>query len=602
MFFDLSEQNDEILNGRSVSDFSISYHYSRSDAEAKSNEITQSIEVQYQNDKTIFYRLEDNSNSSLFEIDSFDLKIIRTEVMSDEKEFCGNSEGFTQFKLGDLDDRMLNFQDPNNSQDPAIHTVSYYLTEDDAENQVNPLDRDQWTNIVPDFQKIYVRVQRNDEYPCYRVKWFFLMVSRTIENPEANDETFCLAEDSPSFIFDLNEKDDDILDGADADYFNIHYYNSQNDAQNRMGDFTQVNSNNFPKTVFFRVESSSFQGCFETGSFILDKQNGVQAKEPDPILICDTEERGTYSFNLAEKDAEIMNGQSSTEYKVTYFHSEGDAHNNLNEINKENYECGVGSTILYAQLSPLSAGCSSIVNLHIEVSELPQPDLADSYQICAENESLNIDGGDFETWEWLDVNYDTIGVERTINITEPGDYGLTVTKYNAGNTCQKTVFFTVDRTDDIGSISHNVTGIESDMKLSIETEVSGDYEYSIDGINFQSSNYFNVSPGIYDLYVRDRSGCATANTQITIQGYQEYFTPNSDGINDEWEIVATEDGRFLDVLIYDRYGKLLAQILSGKQGWDGNYNGKPMPSDDYWFSIEYPDGQIATGHFSLVRS
>ncbi|MGM0635195.1 MAG: T9SS type B sorting domain-containing protein, partial [Bacteroidota bacterium] len=35
------------------------------------------------------------------------------------------------------------------------------------------------------------------------------------------------------------------------------------------------------------------------------------------------------------------------------------------------------------------------------------------------------------------------------------------------------------------------------------------------------------------------------------------------------------------------YGKLLKQLSPSGQGWDGTYNGKPMPSNDYWFRVEY---------------
>ncbi len=36
-------------------------------------------------------------------------------------------------------------------------------------------------------------------------------------------------------------------------------------------------------------------------------------------------------------------------------------------------------------------------------------------------------------------------------------------------------------------------------------------------------------------------------------------------------------------------------------GWDGTYNGRPMPSSDYWFEVATPIGARFTGHFSLKR-
>ncbi|MEP3043409.1 T9SS type B sorting domain-containing protein [Nonlabens ulvanivorans] len=49
---------------------------------------------------------------------------------------------------------------------------------------------------------------------------------------------------------------------------------------------------------------------------------------------------------------------------------------------------------------------------------------------------------------------------------------------------------------------------------------------------------------------------------------------------------------------------MLKQLDTVGPGWDGNYNGQPLPSSDYWFKIEYEqDGRKgeATGHFALKR-
>ena len=38
-------------------------------------------------------------------------------------------------------------------------------------------------------------------------------------------------------------------------------------------------------------------------------------------------------------------------------------------------------------------------------------------------------------------------------------------------------------------------------------------------------------------------------------------------------------------------------------GWDGTYNGRPLPSTDYWYVINVPEiRQQFTGHFTLIRS
>jgi gliding motility-associated-like protein len=47
------------------------------------------------------------------------------------------------------------------------------------------------------------------------------------------------------------------------------------------------------------------------------------------------------------------------------------------------------------------------------------------------------------------------------------------------------------------------------------------------------------------------------------------------------------------IFIFDRYGKLLKQLNPYGVGWDGNYNGNSLPSDDYWYTIQLKDGRKA---------
>jgi gliding motility-associated-like protein len=60
------------------------------------------------------------------------------------------------------------------------------------------------------------------------------------------------------------------------------------------------------------------------------------------------------------------------------------------------------------------------------------------------------------------------------------------------------------------------------------------------------------------------------------------------------------------IYIFDRYGKLLKQLSASNQsdGWDGTYNGKPLPSTDYWFTVDFPEQGVMKqfkAHFSLKR-
>jgi gliding motility-associated-like protein len=88
--------------------------------------------------------------------------------------------------------------------------------------------------------------------------------------------------------------------------------------------------------------------------------------------------------------------------------------------------------------------------------------------------------------------------------------------------------------------------------------------------------------------------------------YPDFLTPNADGFNDYWNIEGLRNQPDARIYIFDRYGKLLEQISPLQIGWDGTYNGRLMPSQDYWFRAEFrnPRDQspfVFSGHFSLKR-
>ena len=142
----------------------------------------------------------------------------------------------------------------------------------------------------------------------------------------------------------------------------------------------------------------------------------------------------------------------------------------------------------------------------------------------------------------------------------------------------------------------------------------GDYLYQLvypDGsvTEYQSSNVFtNLPTGEYYVNIYDiLGGCnPTIVGPIYIINYPNYFTPNGDGVNDNWNIWDLSHQPDAVINIFDRYGKFLKQMSPASSGWDGTYNGEALPSTDYWFTVEYlPQNgttkQIFKAHFSLKR-
>jgi len=83
------------------------------------------------------------------------------------------------------------------------------------------------------------------------------------------------------------------------------------------------------------------------------------------------------------------------------------------------------------------------------------------------------------------------------------------------------------------------------------------------------------------------------------------FSPNNDGINDEFLIISRCDLKNYELLIYDRWGQNIFRSTNPIQGWDGRFNGEMMPVGAYAFVIRYtPEGgnfRLAQGTVRLLR-
>lgn len=84
------------------------------------------------------------------------------------------------------------------------------------------------------------------------------------------------------------------------------------------------------------------------------------------------------------------------------------------------------------------------------------------------------------------------------------------------------------------------------------------------------------------------------------------FSPNGDGLNDEFHISNFKYERLLVFKIFDRYGKQVFETSNKDKGWDGKYeNGKDAPAGVYYYYIEYAHQDLRLeklkGDITLLR-
>lgn len=223
----------------------------------------------------------------------------------------------------------------------------------------------------------------------------------------------------------------------------------------------------------------------------------------------------------------------------------------------------------------------------------------DQTLILCKGESLILSPGNgFQSYLW---NTSPSQNTATISINTPGNYDVTLEN---SEHCFKTITFTVLESESAIIQDIIIDDIENNNNLQVIVSGNGDYEYSIDGIHYQDSNLFEyLHQGVYDLHIRDKNGCGITTKETYILDYPKFFTPNGDGHNDTWNIKNLEKRGLEEttVFIMDRYGKLLKQFNPTKEGWNGIFNGKSLPADDYWFILKLANGKTVKNHFSLKR-
>jgi len=218
-------------------------------------------------------------------------------------------------------------------------------------------------------------------------------------------------------------------------------------------------------------------------------------------------------------------------------------------------------------------------------------------------------------------------VLRTRNIENNGLYTITIFYRPLGMTslCSSTLAGTVsvtrypgleilDKTDprEINKVRVKVVGgnpREGDTPYSITFNGSyenGESEYMLKPTDPTSRV---VNGRIFKLVVVEAIDANNCSSTLTIEKEYmksvppDFFTPNGDGQNDGWDPDIYRSYPNLTVDIYDRYGRYIKTLRSG-QVWDGRYEGKEMPSGDYWYILrthEDDDRQEYMGHFTLYR-
>ena len=558
-------------------------------------------------------------------------------------------DGISQFDLTTKDEEILN-------DEPDVNIFYYATLEEATEGVIGTELVSPYTNTTANNQIIYARVTRDippGELPCYTIVELELVVNPLPDDTvDIEDVVNCQLPFEGTATILLDSKDEEILNGQDPSIFDVQYYEDPDDALagiNPIASDVDYPYNTTAITIYVGLLNQE-TGCYISFreednllSFDLIVKEGAFALTPvDPYAICDNldENDGIGAFTLhsdpdnpTELDdqadalaSEILGGQDPAQFILTYHESEENAIAGINPL-ADIYVNVINPQVIYARVSnevdPLDPDrCVDVVEVILKVEQLPAIILEEEYRLCVdaagnpiENEEGElsppiIDTGLSEalySFVWtIDGVIQPLEVGPSIVALQAGVYEVMVSEIKTG--CFTTATTTVVLSGPPETYEVDVTSNAFDATHAIEATATGIgvYIFSLDDGPFQDSGVFNnVEPGNHTVTIKDANGCGSVVVEVGVIDYPRFVTPNQDGYHDTWNIIGIANGDpTAKIYIFDRFGKLLKQLSPQGPGWDGTYNGNPLPSSDYWFRVEYKEDGSAkefTGHFTLKR-
>ncbi|WP_397363812.1 T9SS type B sorting domain-containing protein [Olleya sp. R77988] len=583
--------------------------------------------------QTIYVRVTNGTDAmgtagtGCYTIVSFDVIVNPLPVVSPIEDYiyCELfNDGQYGFDLDSKTDEILN------GQDPTIFTVTYHETQGEADTSMNALSSPYTNTSNP--QTIFVNIT-NTVTGCDTTTTFNIEVQEAAQaNPDMAPIVYEICDDNmetdgdttnDSAQFDLLTQNPDVLDGQDAANYIVSYYATQTDADAATNPLPFLYENTVnPQVIYVRVDND----IQSVGPISLDLvalgTTGLDVNGDGAIDTIDTDGDGVFDLLDVNNDMVSDGFDNEPDGIIDFIDLDGDGLGDLVDLDNDGVvDNGIDSSI-----------CYETAEVTLQVNPLPEFEIEDSYLLCINTngtEVINtpvIDTGlnttDY-TFEWLLEGATLTGeTGSSLTPTQGGNYTVIVTDVTTSGVtmCQNSATTLVEESEP-PVIEYEVTteafaDVHNIMVTATGNGISA-YEFQLnDGVweagvlNTDGSytyTFTDVAGGDHIVTARDINGCGESSLPVSVMDYPHFFTPNDDGFNDTWNIYGIQNQPDAVIYIFDRYGKLLKQLSPTGLGWDGTFNGNPMPTSDYWFTIDYKEPNDLTqqkqfkAHFTLKR-
>ena len=260
-------------------------------------------------------------------------------------------------------------------------------------------------------------------------------------------------------------------------------------------------------------------------------------------------------------------------------------YNTLNDISLNEITIGINSNVSNNSI------CNSTEKYPVKVlvDEALSGNISGRNAIC-ENESttLNATAYDASTYTWKESG--NVIAQSGVVTVKPA----TTTTYEVDMTrgkCSASDSYQVEVTTNPVIVSVDSVGIRDRQVITETGKGTAPFEFWVDE-NVASASvddiFKNLTFSTHVAYIKDINGCQTS-FQFSIEPpaitIPEFFSPNGDGVNDEFRVVYRSLIEF-SASVYNRWGRLVARWTDPAKGWDGRINGKMASPGAYYYVVQ----------------
>ncbi|MBK8808261.1 MAG: gliding motility-associated C-terminal domain-containing protein [Bacteroidales bacterium] len=256
-------------------------------------------------------------------------------------------------------------------------------------------------------------------------------------------------------------------------------------------------------------------------------------------------------------------------------------------------------------------GDACVTTDSVELIVISNLSIAGEYPLVCDNRGLlSIDitplgNGAPHSYEWSNVSTKEdliVSTKEDLMNVKAANYSVTVTDVHV---CKDSAVFTGNLAN--FQISHEVKGctMNNQGKVIVTATSDTDSIFAFQWADGSTQNtLINQGRSTRTVTITDQHNCKKVYDIVIEDGdpcldIPNVFTPNSDNINDTWNIRQLEDKTVEEVSVYNRWGTRVFFSERYDTPWDGKYAGVRLPIASYFYTVRFADGEEVSGVVSI---